>query len=1034
MASCGSNRNAEYALSKLLQIGTVAEYESEFVVLANRVTRISESLLTSFYISGLKLTLQIDLLRARPITLGEVFALARITDARFEDERATTVIAKPNNLNIAVQVQDIEETTLHTSNKVKMCQQVWLLPMKNTGVKMGFVWLLHMKNKGVKMDYNLLQPDLLLRKRVTLAPLPQREAHQVKDNKEKDKIRTKPNKIKSKWEAWKSPDSSPTKSKPSQGFSPCRWCTCEWCGNDLLDGFCSLCNSRNSCVYDPNPNSFDCPPDSYHPPHPTYETYSCDSYGNDYHFGYDCTPQYPLNYESEPGYIENYNSYPYDSSSSPQEYLCCENCEGPHENFQCQPMNQNFYEHNMCSNSISSDFDQSQPPQFSVIHQLPQEMSIQEMEDLKQHYLDEMKRLVNSEYRDEIKIDELKGNFNSMSIEINKKEKLQQLEQVANLSTYPSKRFNSFCYDDDDDEDYTVVITPDFSITDSLIMENEHLDTIPEKGLDEFIKSSVENLVPITSESEDFSDIESECDMPDCDDSQMTKFSTFSNPLFDDSTSSDDESSHEEVIHEMSFKTYSNPFFDLDEEIIPGEFNPIHNEDIDSSLKNDCFDTKSYLLESLLNRDTLMASSPKIDSLLEEFSGELAHTDLIPQGINEAFYDDHVKEISSDSTTTHSDSSLYDSFIFNLSINPFPLADRSDFYKFADELTHIIYPPKYDCVCFKIKPNSGDFTMDVVEDISPTREPRVHNTLPTHPTLQLNMEFILSRKSLFTYVVWIFLPFLLYSVALQYLLSFRNYSWKCKDSCQRILYSSLHFLSFILGIIKGIVLGHKILKSGIEVDRAKVNVIAKLPHPTTVKGVRSFLGHAGLTSQQKKKFFKDVKHYLWDDPYLFRIYADQIIRFCVHGQEAFEILKACHEGRTGGHHSANLMAKKFTRVMIKYGVTHRLVTAYHPQTSGQVEVSNRGLKRILERTVGENHASCDQVLLFNPRLKIFSGKLKTRWSGPFTITRVLPYGTIELSQPNGLNFKVNGHRVKHYFRGDIPSNVAPDLHTFPTDN
>nr|GEX44289.1 hypothetical protein [Tanacetum cinerariifolium] len=124
------------------------------------------------------------------------------------------------------------------------------------------------------------------------------------------------------------------------------------------------------------------------------------------------------------------------------------------------------------------------------------------------------------------------------------------------------------------------------------------------------------------------------------------------------------------------------------------EFNPIHNEDLDSTSKNDCFDTKSYLLESLLNRDTLTASFPKFDYLLEGFSGELAHTDLIPPRINEAFYDDHVKEISSGSTTTHADSSLYDSFIFNLSINPFPPADRIDFYEFADELTHIISSPK----------------------------------------------------------------------------------------------------------------------------------------------------------------------------------------------------------------------------------------------------------------------------------------------------------------------------------------------------
>ncbi|GJR69650.1 reverse transcriptase domain-containing protein [Tanacetum coccineum] len=66
----------------------------------------------------------------------------------------------------------------------------------------------------------------------------------------------------------------------------------------------------------------------------------------------------------------------------------------------------------------------------------------------------------------------------------------------------------------------------------------------------------------------------------------------------------------------------------------------------------------------------------------------------------------------------------------------------------------------------------------------------------------------------------------------------------------------------------------------------------------------------GMSSQQKKKFFKDVKHYFWDDPYLFRECADQIILRCVFGQEALEILKACHEGPTGGHHSANITAQK----------------------------------------------------------------------------------------------------------------------------
>nr|GEZ72080.1 reverse transcriptase domain-containing protein [Tanacetum cinerariifolium] len=155
----------------------------------------------------------------------------------------------------------------------------------------------------------------------------------------------------------------------------------------------------------------------------------------------------------------------------------------------------------------------------------------------------------------------------------------------------------------------------------------------------------------------------------------------------------------------------------------------------------------------------------------------------------------------------------------------------------------------------------------------------------------------------------------------------------CEDANLVLNWEKCHFMCR-----EGIVLGHKISKSGLEVDRTKVDVIAKLPHPTMVKGVRSFLGHAGnfivkgMSSQQKKKFFKDVKHYFWDDPYLFRICVDQIIRRCVHGHEDFDILKACHKGPTGGHHGANLTAKK---------------------TSGQVEVSNCGLKRILKRTFGE---------------------------------------------------------------------------------
>nr|GEU32353.1 ribonuclease H-like domain-containing protein [Tanacetum cinerariifolium] len=76
----------------------------------------------------------------------------------------------------------------------------------------------------------------------------------------------------------------------------------------------------------------------------------------------------------------------------------------------------------------------------------------------------------------------------------------------------------------------------------------------------------------------------------------------------------------------------------------------------------------------------------------------------------------------------------------------------------------------------------------------------------------------------------------------------------------------------------------------------------------------------------------------------------------------------------------------------------------------------------------------DQVLLFNSRLKIFSGKLKSHWSGPFTISEIYQYRTAKLVHPDGCNFKVNCHRLKHYHGGDPPPLEIPDVHTFPKDN
>ncbi|GKC38013.1 hypothetical protein Tco_1050397, partial [Tanacetum coccineum] len=100
-------------------MGTVAEYQNEFEMLISRVTGKSENLLKMMYISGLKVTLQIELLRARPTTLVEAFSLACMTEARFKDERTTTTIVNPNNLNKAIPDQVLEESILHTSDKVE---------------------------------------------------------------------------------------------------------------------------------------------------------------------------------------------------------------------------------------------------------------------------------------------------------------------------------------------------------------------------------------------------------------------------------------------------------------------------------------------------------------------------------------------------------------------------------------------------------------------------------------------------------------------------------------------------------------------------------------------------------------------------------------------------------------------------------------------------------------------------------------------------------------------------------------------------
>nr|GEZ89057.1 hypothetical protein [Tanacetum cinerariifolium] len=190
----------------------------------------------------------------------------------------------------------------------------------------------------------------------------------------------------------------------------------------------------------------------------------------------------------------------------------------------------------------------------------------------------------------------------------------------------------------DDDDNYDSVITPVLSTEEpvnSLSMGDEHLDTILATESDEVIKSSVEDLVPIPSESEG----ENGCDVPSC-------FTTFSNILFDadyDFESVDVKSLHNEDVLE---KIFLNPLFE--EEIISIKRNQHH------------INVESDLVESMLNCDSsVISSSLKINSLLDEFVGELTLLKSIPPGIDKAdchpkneicfserLFDSHMEEIN----------------------------------------------------------------------------------------------------------------------------------------------------------------------------------------------------------------------------------------------------------------------------------------------------------------------------------------------------------------------------------------------------
>ncbi|GJV17538.1 hypothetical protein Tco_1362861 [Tanacetum coccineum] len=561
--------------------------------------------------------------------------------------------------------------------------------------------------------------------------------------------------------------------------------TCCECESPLNGGFCLICASRagNSSACDPNPNSYnDSPNFSDYTPQPQYETYLCELCGNNSHYGYDCPPRFPLVYEQESCYNQNYNDNYY-SHNSPS-FLCCDNCGGPHETFRCQPMNQNFY-------TNSSGFDQIQPPQYYDMHQPPEE-SVKEFEE-------QPKTIVISALEGEFqppqetsveilqaKEDLMKSiqtflkKFNRISfgetpkilllawekffeIQHAKPEDIQELlhqllkdlqiisEELSEYINCPS--WNRPTFYNNDDEEYSIqfkeylensskAITPDLPneelenslsirdehlgtipemesdevikssvenlvpilresegvfddtydvpfcdnsppIDDSLIMGNGELSTIPEKESDEFIKSSVEDLIPILSESEGTSKNDSESVLHSSDDFSPIfeeKSMTFSNPLFnsnDDFTSSDDESLSDEDVPE-NVKIYSNPLFEFDDEYIFSDVNPLFDEELEDIKCKASYDSNldesTFLVTPLsdFNKDECFTPSDDnewkkilyedlIDDLIFDPGDDINEIDTfldvdIPTNIEDSYHDlegdiYYLESLLSDNTT-----------------------------------------------------------------------------------------------------------------------------------------------------------------------------------------------------------------------------------------------------------------------------------------------------------------------------------------------------------------------------------------------
>nr|GEV28265.1 hypothetical protein [Tanacetum cinerariifolium] len=576
----------------------------------------------------------------------------------------------------------------------------------------------------------------------------------------------------------------------------CQRCTCTRCGSGLSKGLCYIYgNNQNSL----NVSTSIFENSSQNPPHINEccnecsdaldrifcLRCTCKSCGEGAHIGYNCPSKVPIIANPEPCnqtmnneppqtfpsfdptcYSEKDNSLPCVSKPNfvdespnvfnPPPVPAIYSCEFCGSNAQYG----HYYTPQVLFIYPEPGFDQTQPSQFPVIHPPPQITSIEILHDQENvinavqtflrkfnHYsFFETPMVLLLAWDRVFKIKDAFGNKQYKLEDIQKLfckllNDLQNIhEELAEYINTPGWNRLAFYDDDDDDVDYTIAITPVLSTEEpdnSLSMGDEHLDTIPAMESDEVIKSSVEDFVPIPSESEGIPD--TMCDLHLANNPTPLEAKDHFQIVInsnDDYSSSDDDYLYNENIEKI-----------LNVNLLIAKIEALKDNPTPSSeflTKFSSTSPKSFLEET----NTFDDSLPEFENFwfdLEEISSgsTTTHSDIsLPDYEAFSFYDDHIKEISSGITTTHSDISLseYDSFIFDLSNDQFPLTDR---------VTLLMRSEWISSLNFGIRENLSFITrvnLPVEDDHSP----------------------------LLAYVVWIFLAYLTYPIIPPYLYSLRN--------------------------------------------------------------------------------------------------------------------------------------------------------------------------------------------------------------------------------------------------------------------